>query len=66
MDILKPCGQEVLCGISKKCGEWPYSFATVVTNVKILLDIAALHPGPMFLSHLFHASLFLEIRTLVT
>ena len=25
-----------------KCGEWPYLFATIVANTKILLDIAAL------------------------
>ncbi len=25
-----------------KCGEWPYSFATIVANEKIMLDIAAL------------------------
>jgi len=25
-----------------KCGEWPYLFATIVANEKILLDIAAL------------------------
>jgi len=23
-----------------KCGEWPYLFATIVANTKILLDIA--------------------------
>ncbi len=27
---------------SIKCGEWPYLFATIVANAKILLDIAAL------------------------
>ncbi len=27
---------------SVKCGEWPYLFATIVANGKILLDIAAL------------------------
>ena len=26
----------------QKCGEWPYSFATIVANEKILLAIAAL------------------------
>ena len=26
----------------KKCGEWPFLFATIVANAKIMLDIAAL------------------------
>jgi hypothetical protein len=25
-----------------KCGEWPYLFATIVANTKIMLDIAEL------------------------
>jgi len=30
---------------SIKCGEWPYLFATIVANGKILLDIAGLEFG---------------------
>ncbi len=28
-----------LLGVTLKCGEWTYLFATIVANVKILLDI---------------------------
>jgi len=34
----------------KKCGEWPYLFATIVASTKILLDIATLEqPGFLML-----------------
>jgi len=36
------CSEYSLLGTSLKWGEWPYSFATIVANVKMLLDIAAL------------------------
>ncbi len=34
--------KEALLLCYKKCGEWPYLFATIVANTKILLDTADL------------------------
>ena len=34
--------RDALLAMPQKCGEWPFSFATIVANEKILLDIAEL------------------------
>ena len=33
--------RDALFAMSQKCGEWPYLFATIVMNEKIMLDIPA-------------------------